>query len=35
VSLESSSVLCDEVSGYSWQFVTAFHEEGEGLMLCK
>jgi hypothetical protein len=27
-SLESSSVICDEVSGYSWQFVAAFPEEG-------
>jgi len=25
----------DEVSGEPWQLITAFHDEGDGLILCE
>jgi hypothetical protein len=25
----------DELNGYSWQLVTAVHDEGDGLSLCE
>jgi hypothetical protein len=25
----------DELNGYSWQLVTAIHDEGDGLSLCE